>query len=245
MGGEGSQGFFPHDPSPGPHLSKRLFLHDYRMHEASGPSWHQSWLSKLQPCLASSLSIPLQSLCVKHLRCGKESAYQCRSCKRFGFDPWVRKIPWRSKWQPIPVFWPWIPEFMNSRIPWTEEAGGIGGHKESNTTKRVSTCAHARARTHTHTHTHTQCVLPGPLLNTPQPTRPKRMLFAVLRISQCLSPASSPEPRVGNTETASVTSPSRETPPGCWGGEGSLLQTERAKRPSHLLHRPERTKGSL
>ena len=21
-----------------------------------------------------------------------------------GFDPWVRKIPWRRKWQPIPVF---------------------------------------------------------------------------------------------------------------------------------------------
>ena len=24
---------------------------------------------------------------------GKESAYQCRRCKRLGFDPWVRKIP--------------------------------------------------------------------------------------------------------------------------------------------------------
>ena len=21
-----------------------------------------------------------------------------------GFDPWVRKIPWRRKWQPAPVF---------------------------------------------------------------------------------------------------------------------------------------------
>ena len=25
---------------------------------------------------------------------------------RHGFDPWVRKIPWRRKWQPIPVFLP-------------------------------------------------------------------------------------------------------------------------------------------
>jgi len=25
-------------------------------------------------------------------------------CKRHGFDPWVRKIPWRRKWQPTPVF---------------------------------------------------------------------------------------------------------------------------------------------
>ena len=31
---------------------------------------------------------------------GKESACQSR---RPGFDPWVRKIPWRRKWQPTPV----------------------------------------------------------------------------------------------------------------------------------------------
>ena len=24
--------------------------------------------------------------------------------KRGGFNPWVRKIPWRSAWQPTPVF---------------------------------------------------------------------------------------------------------------------------------------------
>ena len=34
---------------------------------------------------------------------GKESACQCR---RPGFDPWVRKIPWRRKWQSTPVFLP-------------------------------------------------------------------------------------------------------------------------------------------
>ena len=32
---------------------------------------------------------------------GKESICQCR---RHGFDPWVRKILWRRKWQPPPVF---------------------------------------------------------------------------------------------------------------------------------------------
>ena len=31
---------------------------------------------------------------------------------------WVRKIPWRRKWQPIPVI---LPE----KFPWTEEPGGI------------------------------------------------------------------------------------------------------------------------
>ena len=28
----------------------------------------------------------------------------CLQCRRPGFDPWVRKIPWRREWQPTPVF---------------------------------------------------------------------------------------------------------------------------------------------
>ena len=24
--------------------------------------------------------------------------------RRQGFDPWVRKIPWRRRWQPTPIF---------------------------------------------------------------------------------------------------------------------------------------------
>ena len=31
---------------------------------------------------------------------GNESTYQCIR-QRHGFDPWVCKIPWRRKWQPI------------------------------------------------------------------------------------------------------------------------------------------------
>ena len=34
---------------------------------------------------------------------GKISAYQCRRCR---FNPGVRNIPWRRKWQPTPVFLP-------------------------------------------------------------------------------------------------------------------------------------------
>ena len=48
----------------------------------------------------------------------KESACQFRRCKRCRFDPWNRKIPWRGKWQPTPVFLTW-------EIPWTEEPGGL------------------------------------------------------------------------------------------------------------------------
>jgi len=34
---------------------------------------------------------------------GKESSCQCRRLK---FNLWVKKIPWRRKWQSIPVFLP-------------------------------------------------------------------------------------------------------------------------------------------
>ena len=46
---------------------------------------------------------------------GKESASQCG---RHRFNPWIRKIPWRRKCQPTPVFLP-------GKIPWTEEPGGL------------------------------------------------------------------------------------------------------------------------
>ena len=37
---------------------------------------------------------------------GKESACQCSRPRRLRFDPWIRKIPWRRKWQPTTVFLP-------------------------------------------------------------------------------------------------------------------------------------------
>ena len=37
---------------------------------------------------------------------GKESTCQCRKARRRGFSPWVRKILWRRKWLPTPVFLP-------------------------------------------------------------------------------------------------------------------------------------------
>ena len=37
----------------------------------------------------------------------KESACNAGDlCRRHGFNPWVRRIPCRKKWQPIPVFLP-------------------------------------------------------------------------------------------------------------------------------------------
>ena len=58
------------------------------------------------------------------------SACQCRRLKRHRFNPWVRKIPWRRKWQPTPVFWPGESHGQRSLMddsPW--------GHKELDTTE--------------------------------------------------------------------------------------------------------------
>ena len=38
-----------------------------------------------------------------------------RRCWRQGFDPWVRKIPWRRAWQPTAVF---LPENSMDREAW-------------------------------------------------------------------------------------------------------------------------------
>ena len=64
----------------------------------------------------------------------KESACQCRKSKRHGFNPWVRKIPWRRKWQPTPVFLPGESHGQRSLAdysPWD--------HKESDTAKHTQT----------------------------------------------------------------------------------------------------------
>ena len=37
---------------------------------------------------------------------GKESACQWRRCRTRRFNPWVRRMPWRRKWQPTPVSLP-------------------------------------------------------------------------------------------------------------------------------------------
>ena len=82
---------------------------------------------------------------------GKESTCQRRRCKRCGFDPWVRKIPWSRKWQPTLIFLPG--KFYGQRSlvgysPW--------GRKESDTAAKSQTQLSAHSHTHTHTHTHTR-----------------------------------------------------------------------------------------
>ena len=61
-------------------------------------------LSEAQCPLESSaiLDLDVSNQFARWLR-GKESTCQRR---RHGFSPWVRKIPWRWKWQPTPIFLP-------------------------------------------------------------------------------------------------------------------------------------------
>ena len=47
---------------------------------------------------------------------GKEPTCQCRRYKRGGFDPWVRKIPWRKKWHPTPIFLPGVSQGKRSLV---------------------------------------------------------------------------------------------------------------------------------
>ena len=90
------------------------------------------------------------------------------------FDPWFKKIPWRGKWKPPPVFLFGKLRGQRSLVgynPW--------GHKESDTTEELS----ARARAHTHTHTHTEqpdhhCIIYALLL----------LLFSCWVVSYSLQP---------------------------------------------------------
>ena len=60
---------------------------------------------------------------------GKESACPYRRC---GFDPWIRKMPWRRKWQPIPIFLPGESYGQSSQAGYSPQ-----GFKESDMTEHA------------------------------------------------------------------------------------------------------------
>ena len=61
---------------------------------------------------------------------GKELTCQWRRQTRPRFDPWVRKIPWRMKWQPFPVFLPGESHGQRSLVGYSKQ-----GLEESDMTK--------------------------------------------------------------------------------------------------------------
>ena len=47
---------------------------------------------------------------------GKNPPANARSCRRHGFDPWIRKISCRRTWKPTPVFLPGEPHGQESLV---------------------------------------------------------------------------------------------------------------------------------
>ena len=71
---------------------------------------------------------------------GKVPACQCRRRKTCGFDPRVRKIPWKKAWQPTPIFLPGESHGQRSL-----EVYGPWGCKSLDTTEEIQhTCMHAQ-----------------------------------------------------------------------------------------------------
>ena len=60
-----------------------------------------------------------------------------------GFDPWVRKISWRRKWQPTPVSLPGESHGQRNVASY-----GPWGRKESERTEQLSTLSKARGFFH-------------------------------------------------------------------------------------------------
>ena len=69
---------------------------------------------------------------------GKESTCQFRRCKRCEFGPWLGKIPWRRKWQPL-------------QYSWLENSMDIGGWGAT-----VHGVVKSQTRLSAHVHTHAQ-----------------------------------------------------------------------------------------
>ena len=98
------------------------------------------------PFLSSVFAEPLSEHGLPRWLSSKESACQCRRQRRCGFEPWVRKIPWRRKWQPSPIFLPGKSHRQRSLV-----GHSTWGLKDT----QLSAHTHTQTYTHTHTHTHT------------------------------------------------------------------------------------------
>ena len=70
----------------------------------------------------------------------KEPACQCRRHKRRGFDPWIKKIPWRRAWQSTPVFLPGESHGQRSLVGYSPLSHRVG-HGWSDLA-----CTHARSQ---------------------------------------------------------------------------------------------------
>ena len=53
----------------------------------------------------------------------KEPICQCRRHKKLEFNPWVRNIPWKRKWQPTPIYLPGKSHGQRRLVDYSQWAG--------------------------------------------------------------------------------------------------------------------------
>ena len=113
------------------------------------------YIAKQYSCAAIPLDLNCRHIYIfKHMGlpkwcCGKESACQCKRCKRQGFHPWVRKIPLEKEMATCSSILAW-------EIPWTEEPGG----QQSMRLQRIKHYWLHNTHINTHTHTYIHFLLP-------------------------------------------------------------------------------------
>ena len=71
--------------------------------ESSGEC-QNAWMPMLQPRNCALIVLGCHMLGFSWWINGKASACKCKRRRRCWFYPWVRKILWRRKWLPVPVF---------------------------------------------------------------------------------------------------------------------------------------------
>ena len=91
----------------------------------------------------------------------KKSSCQCSRCKRQGFDPWVRKSPWRRAGQSTPVFLPGescgqrsLVAVKNGIQQTSMHGSKLNVHQQTNGKELIHTRKRVHAHSYTHTHTY-------------------------------------------------------------------------------------------
>ena len=109
-----------------------------------GSSVHRILQARILEWIAISFSMTIMSMHINFALevfwwwlSGKE--YTCH-CGRHRSNPWVRKIPWISIWQPTPVF---LPGKSIDRGPWRATVHGVT--KESDMTQQLNKRFSARS----------------------------------------------------------------------------------------------------
>ena len=117
-----------------PGSGRSLGVENGNLHQCSCPensTDRRSWWTTVHGTTKSRTQLST------HTHTHTHSPSICLQCGRPGFDPWVRKIPWRRKWQPTPVLLPGKSHGQRSLVgysPW--------GHQESDTTERLRSSFH-------------------------------------------------------------------------------------------------------